>query len=97
MYMQSHGNPCYATRPFKRTSFYYKVACITGINFLLFQASEGKHEASEELQTLAFHHRACLVLLTCFALAFARMKKEKKITPVMQANKDMIGPSLDYN
>ena len=49
-----------------------------GVNLLLFQASEGSREASEELQTRAFPHRACLALLTRFTLALAHLKKEKK-------------------
>ena len=49
-----------------------------GVNLLVFQASEGRREASQELQTRAFPHRACLALLTRFTLAFAHQKKEKK-------------------
>ena len=42
---------------------------------------------------LRLSRRACLALLTHFALAFACSKNEKKITPVMQATNWLkIGP-----
>ena len=47
--------------------------------FRIFQASEGKRGA----QDASSFCRACLTLLARFALAFVRLKKGKKFTPVL--------------